>query len=110
MDDPLRILEDHDGGGSRHGLLQELQPFAIHLGGMEGHAGHVAAWPRQARGQPAALIALGVAADEAQPYAIVLDGGGTLVSVVAADHQVDQVLALMGRYTTKDLAVQASPW
>jgi hypothetical protein len=62
------------------------------------------------RGQPAALIALGVPADEAQPYAIVLDGGGTLVSVVAADHQVDQVLALMRRYTIKDLAVQASPW
>jgi len=28
------------------------------------------------RGEPAALIALGVPADEAQPYALVLDSGG----------------------------------
>jgi hypothetical protein len=62
------------------------------------------------RGQPAALIALGVPADEAQPYAMVLDGGAALVSVAAAEQQLDQVLALMGRSTTKDLAVQASPW
>jgi len=59
------------------------------------------------RGEPAALIALGVPADEAQPYAMVLDSGGALVSVAAADHQVDQVLALMGRSTTEDLAVLA---
>jgi hypothetical protein len=59
------------------------------------------------RGEPAALIALGVPADEAQPYAMVLDGGRALVSVAAADHQVDQVLALMGRSTTEDLAAQA---
>jgi hypothetical protein len=59
------------------------------------------------RGEPAALIALGVPADEAQPYAMVLDSGGALVSVAAADHQVDQVLELMGRYTTEDLAAQA---
>ena len=59
------------------------------------------------RGEPAALIALGVPADEAQPYAMVLDGGGALVSVAAAEHQVDQVLELMGRYTTEDLAAQA---
>ena len=59
------------------------------------------------RGEPAALIALGVPADEAQQYAMVLDGGGALVSVAAADHQVDQVLELMGRYTTEDLAAQA---
>jgi len=58
------------------------------------------------RGEPAALIALGVPADEAQPYAMVLDSGGALVSVAAADHQVDQVLELMGRYTTEDLAAQ----
>jgi hypothetical protein len=62
------------------------------------------------RGQPAALIALGVPADEAQPYAMVLDGGAALVSVAAAEQQLDQVLALMGRSTTKDLAVQASLW
>jgi hypothetical protein len=59
------------------------------------------------RGELAALIALGVPADEAQPYALVLDGGGTLLSVVAAEHQVDQVLALMGRSTTEDLAAPA---
>jgi hypothetical protein len=58
------------------------------------------------RGEPAALIALGVSADEAQPYAMVLDSGGALVSVAAADHQVDQVLDLMGRYTTEELAAQ----
>jgi len=62
------------------------------------------------RGQPAALIALGIPADEAQPYAMVLDGGAALVSVAAAEQQLEQVLALMGRSTTKDLAVQASPW
>jgi hypothetical protein len=58
------------------------------------------------RGEPAALIALGVPTDEAQPYAMVLDNGGALVSVAAADHQVDQVLDLMGRYTTEELAAQ----
>jgi hypothetical protein len=60
------------------------------------------------RGEPAALIALGVPADEAQPYAMVLDGGGALVSVAAADDQVDQALALMERYTTEDFEVQAA--
>jgi hypothetical protein len=59
------------------------------------------------RGEPAALIALGVLGDEALPYAMVLDGGGALVSVAAADHQVDQALALMERYTTQDFEVQA---
>jgi len=58
------------------------------------------------RAEPAALIALGVPADEAQPYAMVLDSGGALVSVAAADHQVDQVLDLMGRYTTEERAAQ----
>jgi hypothetical protein len=36
------------------------------------------------RGQPAALIALGVPADEAQPYAEDITRGGALVSVDAA--------------------------
>jgi hypothetical protein len=56
------------------------------------------------RGEPAALIALGVPADEAQPYALVLDGGGALVSVAAAEDQVDQVVDLMGRSTTEERA------
>jgi hypothetical protein len=38
------------------------------------------------RGEPAALIALGVPADEAEPYAMILDSGGALVSVTAAKH------------------------
>jgi hypothetical protein len=58
------------------------------------------------RGEPAALITLGVPADEAQPYAMVLDGGGALVSVAAADHQMDQVLEFMERYMTEDLTAQ----
>jgi hypothetical protein len=61
------------------------------------------------RGQPAALIALGVPADEAQQYAMVIDCGGALVSVAAADPQVDQALALMERYAIKDLTVRAVP-
>jgi hypothetical protein len=59
------------------------------------------------RGEPAALIALGVPADEVQAYAMVLDGGGALVSVMADKSQVEQALALMERYTTEDLAVLA---
>jgi hypothetical protein len=59
------------------------------------------------RGQPAALIALGVPAAEIQPYALVLDGGGALVSVVAAEDQVAQVVELIERSTTEDLAAQA---
>jgi hypothetical protein len=59
------------------------------------------------RGEPAALIALGVPVDEVQAYAMVLDGGGALVSVVADKSQVEQALALMERYTTEDLAVLA---
>jgi len=62
------------------------------------------------RGQPAALIALGVPADQAQQYAMVIDCGGALLSVAAADDQVDQALELMGRYTTEDLEAQAVPW
>jgi hypothetical protein len=61
------------------------------------------------RGQPAALIALGIPAHEAQQYAMVLDGGGALVSVDAAEHQVVPVLELMGRYTTEDLEVRVVP-
>ena len=61
------------------------------------------------RGEPAALIALGVPADEVEPYAMVLDGGGTLVSVAAAEHQVDQVVELLGRSATADLAAPGGP-
>ena len=59
------------------------------------------------RGEPAALIALGVSADEVQAYAMGLDGGGALVSVMADTSPVAQALALMERYTTEDLAVLA---
>jgi hypothetical protein len=55
------------------------------------------------RGEPAALLALGVLAAEVEPYAMVLDGGGTLVSVAAADPQADAVVALMERYATAAL-------
>jgi hypothetical protein len=61
------------------------------------------------RGEPAALIALGVPADEAQPYAESIAHGGALVSVVVADDQVDQVLALMERYTAEEFAAQTAP-
>jgi hypothetical protein len=61
------------------------------------------------RGEPAALIALGVPADEAEPYAMVIDAGGTLVSVLAAESQVDQVCELMERYTSADLAAPGVP-
>jgi hypothetical protein len=59
------------------------------------------------QGQPAALIGLGVPADEAQKYAIVLHGGGALVSVAVADLQVDPVVEFLGRYTTEGLAARA---
>jgi hypothetical protein len=49
------------------------------------------------RGEPAALIALGVPADEAQLYAEGIRRGGALVSVVAADDQSDEAFALMER-------------
>jgi hypothetical protein len=61
------------------------------------------------RGEPAALIALGIPADQTQEYAMVIDCGGALVSIVAADDQVDQALALMGRHTTAELEAQAGP-
>ena len=61
------------------------------------------------QGQPAALIALGVPADQAQECAMGIDGGGVLVSVMAADDQVDQAWELMERYTSADLEAQAVP-
>jgi hypothetical protein len=61
------------------------------------------------QGQPTALIALGVPADQTQEYAIGIDGGGVLVSVMAADDQADQALELMGRYTTEALEALAVP-
>jgi hypothetical protein len=56
------------------------------------------------RGQPAALIELGVPAAEARQYAEGISRGGALVSVTAADHQVDLVCELMRRSVTEDLA------
>jgi hypothetical protein len=56
------------------------------------------------RGQRAALIELGVPADEAALYAESLRRGGTLVSVAAADAQVDAVVELMERSATADVA------
>ena len=50
------------------------------------------------------MLVLGVPADAVEPYAMVLDGGGTLVSVAAADPQVDAVVELLERYATADLA------
>jgi hypothetical protein len=61
------------------------------------------------QGQPAALIARGVPADQAQECAMGLDGGGVLVSVMAADDQVDQAWELMERYTSADLEAQTVP-
>jgi hypothetical protein len=61
------------------------------------------------QGQPAALIARGVPADQAQECVMVLDGGGVLVSVMAADDQVDQAWELMERYTSADLEAQTVP-
>jgi hypothetical protein len=61
------------------------------------------------QGQPAALIALGVPADQTQEYAMGVGGGGVLVSVMAADDQADQALEVMGRYTTEALEAQAVP-
>ena len=61
------------------------------------------------RGEPAALTALGVPADAAEPYAMVLDGGGALVCVAAAEPLVDQVYELMERYASADLAAPGVP-
>jgi hypothetical protein len=56
------------------------------------------------RGEPVALLALGVPAEAVQSYAMVLDGGGTLVSVAAAEPQVDAVEQLLGRSAAAELA------
>jgi hypothetical protein len=61
------------------------------------------------QGQPAALIALGVPVDQAQECAMGIDCGSVLVSVMAADDQVDQAWALMERYASEDLEAQAVP-
>jgi len=61
------------------------------------------------QGQPAALIALGVPVDQTQEYAMGIDCGGVLVSVVAADDQVHHALELMERYTTAALEAPAVP-
>jgi hypothetical protein len=59
------------------------------------------------RGEPAALMALGVPANEVPVYAMGLNGGGALVSVMTTEDQVDEVLALVERSTAEDLAVLA---
>jgi hypothetical protein len=59
------------------------------------------------RGEPAAWRALGVAAAAAEAAALVLDGGGALVSVTADEAQVEQALALMEQHMTEHLAVLA---
>jgi hypothetical protein len=56
------------------------------------------------RGEPAALLALGIPAEAVKSYALVLDGGGTLVSVAAAEPQVDAVEQLLGRSAAAELA------
>ena len=56
------------------------------------------------RGEPAAWLALGIPAEAVQSYALVLDGGGTLVSVAAAEPQVDAVEQLLGRSAAAELA------
>ena len=61
------------------------------------------------RGEPAALLALGVPAEAVQSYAMVLDGGGTLVSVAAAEPQVDAVAQLLGRSAAAELVAVGVP-
>jgi hypothetical protein len=61
------------------------------------------------RGEPAAFIALGVPADDAPLYAEGVRRGGALMSVTAAEHQVDRVFELMRRYTTEDVEVLVVP-
>jgi hypothetical protein len=61
------------------------------------------------RGEPAALMAIGVPADEAPLYAEGVRRGGALMSVTAAEHQVDLVFELMRRYTTEDAEVLVVP-
>lgn len=59
------------------------------------------------QGQPAALIALGVPAEETRQYAMAIDCGGTFMSVVATEDLVDQACALMGRAMTADRAARS---
>jgi hypothetical protein len=61
------------------------------------------------RGEPAALLALGVPAEAVQSYAMVLDGGGTLVSVAAAEPQVDAVVEVLGRSVAVELVAVGVP-
>jgi hypothetical protein len=61
------------------------------------------------RGEPAALLALGIPAEAVQSYAMVLDGGGTLVSVAAAEPQVDAVEQLLGRSAAAELVAVGVP-
>jgi len=61
------------------------------------------------RGEPAALLALGVPAEAVQSYVMVLDGGGTLVSVAAAEPQVDAVEQLLGRSAAAELVAVGVP-
>jgi hypothetical protein len=56
------------------------------------------------RGEPAAWLALGIPAEAVKSYAMVLDEGGTLVSVAAAEPQVDAVEQLLGRSAAAELA------
>jgi hypothetical protein len=56
------------------------------------------------RGQPAALLERGVPADAVEPYAEGLHRGGTVVSVTAADPQVNLVRELLERSATAAVA------
>jgi hypothetical protein len=61
------------------------------------------------RGEPVALLALGVPAEAVKSYAMVLDSGGTLVSVAAAEPQVDAVEQLLGRSAAAELVAVGVP-
>ena len=61
------------------------------------------------RGEPVALLALGVPAEAVQSYAMVLDAGGTLVSVAAAEPQVDAVVEVLGRSAAAELVAVGVP-
>ena len=61
------------------------------------------------RGEPAALLALGVPAAAVESCAMVLDGGGTVVSVAAAEPQVDAVVEVLGRSVAAELVAVGVP-
>jgi hypothetical protein len=61
------------------------------------------------RGEPVALLALGVPAEAVKSYAMVLDGGGTLVSVAAAEPQVDAVVEVLGRSVAAEFVAVGVP-